>query len=236
MLEFLNKFINAGMGGNFALEIFVRLAFAGLCGAVIGLERSIRRKDAGIKTHIILALGAALFMIVSQYGFTTLPLSSEYSADASRIASNIVTGVSFLCAGVIFVRGASVKGLTTATGIWTTAGIGMAAGAGMYGITLFATLLILIIQILLNKVSIKIETHYSLEIELKNPDNVPLDEIVKEISDSVKGSPNSIKMHKNGDETIYKLNFNIVHTIKETEVIEALYQNKNVINVSWSAL
>ena len=226
---FLNTIIGQG-------ELFARLAFAGFCGAIIGLERSIRRKDAGIKTHIILALGAALFMIVSQYGFINLALSPEYSADASRIASNIVTGVSFLCAGVIFVRGASVKGLTTATGIWTTAGIGMAAGAGMYGITLFATLLILIIQILLNKVSIKIETHYSLEVELKNPDNLPLDTIVKEISQHTKIAPNSIKVYNNGEYATYKLTFNIVHTINETEVIETLKNNKNIINVSWSAL
>jgi putative Mg2+ transporter-C (MgtC) family protein len=87
-------------------ELFLRLLFACFCGGLIGLERSLRRKDAGIKTHIILALGAALFMIVSQYGFSELNLSPEYRADASRIASNIVTGVSFLCAGVIFVRGA----------------------------------------------------------------------------------------------------------------------------------
>ena len=227
--EFLNSVIGQG-------ELFARLAFAGFCGAIIGLERSIRRKDAGIKTHIILALGAALFMIVSQYGFTELKLSAEYSADASRIASNIVTGVSFLCAGVIFVRGASVKGLTTATGIWTTAGIGMAAGAGMYGITLFATLLILVIQILLNKVSIKIETHYSLEVELKNPDDTPLGDIIKEISTLAKATPNSIKMHHDPDETTYKLSFNIVHTIDVIEVIETLKQHKSVIGVTWSAL
>ncbi len=227
--EFLNTVIGQG-------ELFARLAFAGFCGAIIGLERSIRRKDAGIKTHIILALGAALFMIVSQYGFAELSLSPEYSADASRIASNIVTGVSFLCAGVIFVRGASVKGLTTATGIWSTAGIGMAAGAGMYGITLFATLLILLIQILLNKVSNKIETHYSLEVELKNPDNIPLENIVKEITKHTKVAPNSIKVYNNTDNTTYKLTFNIIHTINEIEVIETLKTNKNVINVSWSAL
>lgn len=217
-------------------ELFARLTFAGFCGAIIGLERSIRRKDAGIKTHIILALGAALFMIVSQFGFAELSLTPEYSADASRIASNIVTGVSFLCAGVIFVRGASVKGLTTATGIWTTAGIGMAAGAGMYGITLFATLLILVIQILLNKVSIKIETHYALEVELTNPTDTPIGEIVKEISTLAKATPNSIKMCQNGDQIIYKLSFNIVHTINEIEVIETLKQHKTVTGVTWSAL
>ena len=227
--EFANTIIGNG-------ELFIRLAFAGFCGAIIGLERSIRRKDAGIKTHIILALGAALFMIVSQYGFVELSLSAEYSADASRIASNIVTGVSFLCAGVIFVRGASVKGLTTATGIWTTAGIGMAAGAGMYGITLFATLLILIIQILLSKISLRIETHYELEVELKNPDDTPIGEIIKEISVLAKATPNSIKMSHNGDETTYKLTFNIVHTINEIEVIETLKQHKTVTGVTWSAL
>lgn len=229
----INEFVSTIVGQG---ELFARLAFAGFCGAIIGIERSIRRKDAGVKTHIILALGAALFMIVSQYGFAELPLSPEYSADASRIASNIVTGVSFLCAGVIFVRGASVKGLTTATGIWSTAGIGMAAGAGMYGITLFATLLILLIQLLLGKVSVKIETHYSLEVELKNPDNIPLDDIVKEIIKHTKVAPNSIKTYNIGDDCAYKLTFNVVHTINEIEVIETLRKNKNVINVSWSAL
>ena len=227
--EFLNSIIGNG-------ELFARLAFAGFCGAIVGLERSIRRKDAGIKTHIILALGAALFMIVSQYGFSELSLSPEYSADASRIASNIVTGVSFLCAGVIFVRGASVKGLTTATGIWSTAGIGMAAGAGMYGITIFATLLIVIIQILLNKVSIKIETHYSLEVEFKSTDDKSLDEIIKELQKYTKISPNSIKLCQSCETSSYKLTFNIVHTINEIELIETLKKNKNVINVSWSAL
>lgn len=227
--EFLDSIIGNG-------ELFARLAFAGFCGAIIGLERSFRRKDAGIKTHIILALGAALFMVVSQYGFTELELSNEYRADASRIASNIVTGVSFLCAGVIFVRGASVKGLTTATGIWTTAGIGMAAGAGMYGITLFATLLILVIQIVLNKISIKIETHYALEVELKNPDNIPLNELIDALVEHTKVSPNSVKLHNNNVDLTYKLTFNIVHTINEIELIENLKRNKNVISVSWSAL
>ncbi len=229
-IEYITNFFNA-QG-----ELFIRLVFAGFCGALIGLERSIRRKDAGIKTHIILALGAALFMIVSQVGFANLTLSPEFSADASRIASNIVTGVSFLCAGVIFVRGASVKGLTTATGIWSTAGIGMAAGAGMYGITLFATLLILLIQILLNKVSNRIETHYSLEVEIQNVDEIPLDSIIKELSEQVKANPNSIKLNQNGENSTYKLTFNIVHTINEIEVIESLKKNKNVLHVSWSAL
>ncbi len=217
-------------------ELFVRLLFACFCGGIIGFERSVRRKDAGIKTHIILALGAALFMIVSQYGFTDLNLSPEYRADASRIASNIVTGVSFLCAGVIFVRGASVKGLTTATGIWTTAGIGIAAGAGMYAITLFATCLIIVIQLLLAKVSAKIETHYSLEVEVRMPEKVEVDDVVTGLAAMIGVTPHSIKLNKEGETKLYKLHFNIVHTVNERELMQKLSENEYVLNVSWNAL
>lgn len=217
-------------------ELFVRLLFACFCGGIIGFERSVRRKDAGIKTHIILALGAALFMIVSQYGFTDLNLSPEYRADASRIASNIVTGVSFLCAGVIFVRGASVKGLTTATGIWTTAGIGIAAGAGMYAITLFATCLIIVIQLLLAKVSAKIETHYSLEVEVRMPEKVEVDDVVTGLAAMIGVAPHSIKLNKEGETKLYKLHFNIVHTVNERELMQKLSENEYVLNVSWNAL
>ncbi len=134
-------------------ELLVRLLVACICGCIIGVERSFRQKEAGIRTHIILALGAALMMIVSKYGFFDLAQMDMNSlrADGSRIASNIVTGISFLGAGVIFVRGGSIKGLTTAAGIWATAGIGMALGAGMYTIGIACTLGMIIIQLLLHK-------------------------------------------------------------------------------------
>lgn len=224
------------MNNDLLIELFLRLLFACFCGGVIGLERSVRRKDAGIKTHIILALGAALFMIVSQYGFGDLNLSPEYRADASRIASNIVTGVSFLCAGVIFVRGASVKGLTTATGIWTCAGIGMAAGAGMYLITILATALILIIQLLLAGPSAKIETHYSIEIDLSLPQSVSVDDIISEISTIIKSTPHAIQLTKRDELNVYKLHFNIRHTVNEKELIQTLSKKDCINNISWHAL
>lgn len=224
------------MNNDLLIELFLRLLFACFCGGVIGLERSVRRKDAGIKTHIILALGAALFMIVSQYGFGDLNLSPEYRADASRIASNIVTGVSFLCAGVIFVRGASVKGLTTATGIWTCAGIGMAAGAGMYLITILATALILIIQLLLAGPSAKIETHYSIEIDLSLPRSVSVDDIISEISTIIKSTPHAIQLTKRDEFNVYKLHFNIRHTVNEKELIQTLSKKDCINNISWHAL
>ncbi len=129
-----------------AWDYFVRIVVACLCGGLVGLERTKRLKEAGIRTHIIVALGATLIMVVSKYGFADV-----VGADASRIASNVITGISFLGAGVIFVRGGSVKGLTTAAGIWATAAIGLALGAGMYTVGVLCTALMILLQISLHK-------------------------------------------------------------------------------------
>ena len=129
-----------------AWDYLIRIVVACICGGLIGLERTKRLKEAGIRTHIIVAMGATLVMVISKYGF-----SDVVGADASRIASNVITGISFLGAGVIFVRGGSVKGLTTAAGIWATAAIGLALGAGMYTVGVLCTLLMIVLQISLHK-------------------------------------------------------------------------------------
>jgi len=128
-------------------DYIVRMLIACICGIFIGFERSRRQKDAGIRTHMIVALGAALAMIVSKYGFFDLLQFEGLRADASRIASNVITGVGFLGAGVIFVRDVSIKGLTTAAGIWTTASVGLAIGAGMYTVGIGATVVMIIFQL-----------------------------------------------------------------------------------------
>ncbi len=125
----------------------LRLVIAAACGLAIGFERKNRLKEAGMRTHMIVAIGAAMMMIVSKYGFFDLIGVSDFlRADVSRIAAQIVSGIGFLGAGMIFIRNHSVTGLTTAAGVWTTAGIGMAIGAGMYSLGLAGTALILIIQ------------------------------------------------------------------------------------------
>lgn len=135
---------------DFTLEIIARIVIACVCGAAIGIERTIRLKEAGIRTHTIVALGAALIMAVSKYGFMDKVVYNG-NFDASRIASCVVTGISFLCAGVIFIRGNTIKGLTTSAGIWATAGIGLALGAGMYEVGVSSAALLVIVQILLHK-------------------------------------------------------------------------------------
>lgn len=126
-------------------EFFLRIIIAALCGAVIGYERKNRMKEAGIRTHLIVALGSALMMVISKYGFADIA-GALGKADGSRVASQIVTGVGFLGAGTIFVRKNAVSGLTTAAGIWATAGIGMAIGAGMYSVGIASAITITIMQ------------------------------------------------------------------------------------------
>ena len=124
------------------LDFLVRILAACFCGACIGFERTKRFKEAGIRTHIIVCCAAALIMIVSKYGFADLTyadgsvFNGTRGADPARIAAQVVSGISFLGAGVIFKNGSTVKGLTTAAGIWATAGIGLALGAEHGGLTL----------------------------------------------------------------------------------------------------
>lgn len=167
-MEFFNELLK-----NLLVEMdfVLRIVVACLCGAVIGYERSVRQKDAGIRTHVIVALGSALVMIVSKYGYEGVLGIEGVSWDASRIASNIITGIGFLGAGVIFVKNASIKGLTTAAGIWATSGVGLAIGSGMYVIGIFSSALLVFIQFLLHKYFRNFDSSMSHEITLTIADS-----------------------------------------------------------------
>ena len=114
---------------NFILRLFI----AGLLGGLIGFEREFRAKEAGLRTHFIVALGSALFMLISQYAFTG-------RFDAARVAAQVVSGIGFIGAGVIIFQKNVVRGVTTAAGLWVAAAIGLACGAGMYVVAIAATL------------------------------------------------------------------------------------------------
>lgn len=133
------------------VDWLIRLIIAGICGYAIGYERNSRSKNAGIRTHLIVSLSAALMIIVSKYGFMDIINLQGVGLDPSRVAAQVVSGIGFLGAGMIFVHNQSVNGLTTAAGIWATSGIGMAIGSGLYFIGIAATLLIIIFQIILHQ-------------------------------------------------------------------------------------
>ncbi|TWE10228.1 MgtC/SapB family protein [Rudaeicoccus suwonensis] len=117
---------------------FVELALALVMCSAIGLERELRRKSAGMRTHAIVGLGSALFMLVSKYGFTDV-LSRNVVLDPSRMAAQIVSGIGFIGAGIIFVRRDNVRGLTTAAAVWISAAVGTACGAGLPLLAVFVT-------------------------------------------------------------------------------------------------
>ena len=135
------------------LEFLIRLLLSAGLGALVGLERSKRQKEAGVRTHCIIACTSALFMILSKYAFVDTAIGADglRGADPARIAAQVVSGISFLGAGVIFKNGNSIRGLTTAAGMWGTAAIGMAVGAGMYWLGLIEAAILVTIQIILHR-------------------------------------------------------------------------------------
>lgn len=135
------------------LWYILRMIVACACGVMIGLERRNRSKEAGVRTHCVVACASALMMIISKYGFadTVIGENGVRGADGARIAAQVVSGIGFLGAGMIFVHRNMITGLTTAAGIWATSGVGLAIGAGMYVVGITATVIIIAAQILLHK-------------------------------------------------------------------------------------
>jgi putative Mg2+ transporter-C (MgtC) family protein len=137
--------VNPDLSFAVQVELAVRLTAGLLLGAIIGLEREFHRQPAGFRTHSLVALGAALFAIISGYGFTGA------SADPTRIAAQIVSGIGFLGAGTILHYRGHIRGLTTAASLWSGAAVGAATGTGLYVLAIVGTILILIILSLLDR-------------------------------------------------------------------------------------
>ena len=160
---------------NLIFEAFILLdlLLSAVLGFFIGFERKYRSKDAGIRTHTIVCLGAALMMVVSKYAFQ--------EADTARVAAQIVSGIGFLGAGIIVYRKNTLHGLTTAAGIWATAGIGMACGGRLYYVAIGATLIMFSLQMLLhtNKWIFKRKKYYAINISFYHETNER--EIVKSL-------------------------------------------------------
>ncbi len=154
------------------LEFFIRIVLAAILGALVGLERSKRQKEAGVRTHCIIACTSALFMILSKYAFVDLVgVNGLRGADPARIAAQLVSGISFLGAGVIFKNGNSIRGLTTAAGMWGTAAVGMAIGAGMYWVGLIEAAVLVGIQIVLHRFPVGADALTTQEIVVEMTDS-----------------------------------------------------------------
>lgn len=221
------------------LDFFIRVIVACLCGACIGLERSRRFKEAGIRTHIIVCCAAAVMMIVSKYAFVDLTdaagvtFNGTRGADPARIAAQVVSGISFLGAGVIFKNGSTIKGLTTAAGIWATAGIGLAIGAGMYPLGLFVTAVIALLQFVMHKFKIGTDalTTFKLQFVTSDDEKLSADFFLK--TEEWRAQIDEIKINMlDSGAASYNVIVRVPYNIKTEKIIDFFKSNKSVNSFS----
>lgn len=226
MQDIINRFIETNLCLE-QLEYFIRILLAGVCGAFIGFERRKRFKDAGIRTHLILSIGCAVIMIISKYAF-----SDVLDYDAARVASNIISGVGFLGAGVIFVKSGSVRGLTTAAGIWTTAAIGMAIGAGFYLLGIGVSILLVLIQLLLYRLVPALESIEVAELLIKAKRTPNVLETIKSELDKNNIFISTMKVKKHDNELDIRFSVKVQKDHSLQGLFELLSSNEDIIEIS----
>ncbi|WP_337064723.1 MgtC/SapB family protein [Rouxiella badensis] len=201
-------------------DFLIRIAVAGVLGGLIGIERQLRAKEAGLRTHILVGIGSAMFMIVSKYGFEDILNQSHVSFDPSRVAAQVVSGMGFLGAGTIIIQKQIVKGLTTAAGLWVTAAIGLVIGSGLYEIGVYGTVLTLLVLEVFRQISNRLIGHHHLiEVRLR-PQSVPQVLIALQ---KMRIRPGHIKVsQKDDDEDKCELVMDFV--LSPRQKIEALYE------------
>lgn len=177
------------MAINFSSDLIIRLVFATLLGGALGLEREIHGRPAGLRTHLLVSLGAAAFMIMSPL---VAGMSQSFSGDPGRIAAQIVTGIGFLGAGAIVKEGVNISGLTTAACLWVAAAIGMACGAGLFPEAFVVWVLAIIALVLLPYAEMIFKKHSYRILEITLPLDVDVSLIPKALN-----SKNIRVIHRN---------------------------------------
>ncbi len=228
----LDKIIFANITLTDGLELLLRVVLSCIFGFLIGLERTRRFKDAGVRTYTLVACASALLMIVSKYSAYDMINDFGSIPDTGRIAAQVVSGISFLGAGVIFKHGASIKGLTTAAGIWITSAIGLAVGAGMYLIGLFVTLIVIVLQFLMHKFSLGKDAVDTLEytVTVKNAEEFLKysSEIFDEKYDNV--TYNSVIKNETLKTTTYNITVRSSKKNITDDLIQSTSKNDNIIS------
>jgi len=219
-------------------EVLLRLVLAAVLGGAVGVERELREREAGLRTHLLVALGSALFTIVSAYGFHAF-LSSGASvvrADPTRIAAQIVTGIGFLGAGAIIRQGFSVRGLTTAATLWVVAAIGLAVGAGYYSGALITTAVVLFSLYPLRIVAYRVLRRYRPE-EGRLLVELPAGESPGAVIDEVERAGLRIEamdVSQEGDRRRLALDVEMPREVRPASVVARIADVQNVSEVRWS--
>jgi putative Mg2+ transporter-C (MgtC) family protein len=213
-------------------EIIFRLLLATLFAGLVGLERERRTWAAGMRTHMLVGLGAALFMIVSSFGFSDIMKNPNVSLDPSRVAAQVVSGIGFLGAGTIFfLRKGVVRGLTTASGLWTVAGIGLAVGGGLYLAGLTATLISISILWLLKPLEERLFPQRRVtKIRALIPGADVFEEVMSELISATNAEHLTVKLDR--EETAWALSITSNNARQAAQITAVLERNESVSSVT----
>lgn len=216
-------------------EILIRLSLASLFGALIGLERERKHWVAGTRTHMMVCVGSCLIMMVSAFGFSDVLGTEHVVLDPSRIAAQVISGIGFIGAGtILFLKQGTIRGLTTASGLWTVAAIGLATGGGMYFAAGAATIIALLILWALQPLeriytrrfrqkTLKIVT----DLSVKN--TVIIDSLLKENESKLQ----NLTFDRTEDGFIYHLKFDNIDGIRINEIINEWKENPAIKEIVW---
>ncbi|CAN5262325.1 MgtC/SapB family protein [soil metagenome] len=219
-------------------ESLLRLALAAVLGGMIGVERELREREAGLRTHLLVALGSALFTIVGAYGFQDFLASGEsvVRADPTRIAAQIVNGIGFLGAGAIIRQGFSVRGLTTAATLWVVAAVVLAAGAGYYSAAVITTALVLIALYPLRIMAYQILRRFRVEdgrLLIELPAGTPPGAVSDEI-ERAGARINSVDVSQEGDRRRLELDVVLSRDTPAPRLVARIADGENVAEVRWA--
>ena len=215
------------------LEFLFRILLATVLGAAIGLERTKRQKEAGVRTHCIIACASAVFMILSKYAFIdTAALDGSRGADAARIAAQVVSGISFLGAGVIFKNGSSIPGLTTAAGMWGPAAVGMALGAGRYGLGLMEAVVLVVIQLVLHRFPVGGDAETTQEVTVHMEDSEDLMRAFDRLVEGHKGKITDSTLTRENGLLCLEVSIRLPDPITHQEALAFLKENPGVRKIS----
>ena len=219
-------------------EVVLRIGLAAALGGAIGLERELREREAGLRTHLLVSVGAALFTMVSAYAWTGWRFSTEEGLvyDPTRIAAQVVTGIGFLGAGAIIRQGLSVRGLTTAATLWVVAAIGMASGVGYYWAALVTTALVLVSLGPLRIVAFKLSSRTRPE-EGRLVVELPAGTSAVSVLEAVEGAGadvSSLEFEEEGDSRRVDLRVRLGTGKTAAQLIDALTQAEAVRGARWN--
>jgi putative Mg2+ transporter-C (MgtC) family protein len=219
-------------------EALLRLALAAVLGGLIGVERELREREAGLRTHLLVAVGSALFTIVGAYGFHDFIESGEavVRTDPTRISAQIVTGIGFLGAGAIIRQGLSVRGLTTAATLWVVAAVGLAAGAGYYSGAVITTAVVLIALWPLRIIAYRLLVRYRPEdgrLLVELPAGHAPGQVIDEV-ERAGARIDSIEVSQEGDRRRLQLDLVLPRDLQPQRVVARIADVPDVADVRWT--